>query len=176
MDDESTPTPWARATIARGTITLNPWSPHLVRGGPLQMVLDRLDGVVLADLTSHFDEDEEELIVRFVSPSPHPPEAVDALVAWAGTVGYRRAWLPGRVVDLEAPGGPIGAASVDCPTCGLTWRDETPEFWRHVYTAGAFPAFCVACGGSLPEWHVEEDAGAVAPGVEEAVELSPRRG
>ena len=157
--EETLQYPWARATIAGDTITLNPWAPHLARGGPLGMVLERLDGVVLADLFTNGDEEDEELLVRFVSPAPPSDDAIDTLLGWAQTVNYRRVWLPDRVVDLVASGA-LGTAEVRCPTCRLVWRDRSPEFWAAVHAAGAFPSMCVACGGSLPEWGVVRPDGA----------------
>jgi len=136
------------------TLTLNPWSPLLVRGWPVAMVLHRLDGAVIADLFSAGDEEDQELVVGFVSPRPRPERAIDTLLGWAATVGSRRVWLLGRVVDLDPPAHGLGAAKVRCPTCGLQWRDESPKFWHRVRCAGAFPGLCVGCGGSLPEWRV----------------------
>ncbi len=154
MSEAAAETPWCRATIAGGAVTLNPWNPRLIRGGPPAMVLERLGGdVAIADLFAA-GEEGEEIVVRFVSRSPRPEVAVEALLAWARTVGYRRVWLPDRVVDLEPERERPRVAEVVCPTCGLEWRDDAPEFWCRVYSAGAFPGFCAACGGSLPEWRV----------------------
>ena len=148
--------PWCRATIAGSTVTLNPWSPTLIRGGPLAMTLDRLEasGVVLVDLYADGEPGDEELTVRYVSHSPRSEEAEDTLVAWAQTVGYRRIWLPDRVLDLEPAEAEVGVAETRCPTCRLEWRDDTVEFWGSVRSACAFPGYCMACGGSLPEWQV----------------------
>jgi hypothetical protein len=161
-DDSTDDLPWCRATIARGTVTLNPWSPALITRGPASMVFEDLAETAIADLRT-LGDDDSELLVRFVSRSPRPACAIDTLVAWAGTVGYRRIWLADRVVDLDVPDRELGLAEVTCPTCGLEWRDDTPEFWGHVHRAGAFPGFCMACGGSLPEWEVRtrRDAGSV---------------
>jgi hypothetical protein len=148
------PQPWCRATIADGTITLNPWTPYLIRSGPQAMVLERLDGVVLADLFTEGEPGEEELTVRYVCRSPRSGQAEDALIAWAATVGYRRIWLPTRVMDLDPAACELGVAATRCPTCHLEWRDETADFWGGVRAAGAFPGYCLACGGSLPEWRV----------------------
>jgi hypothetical protein len=159
MDDDRL-LPWCRATIAGDAVTLNPWTAQLVRGGPAAMSLERLHdtGVALADLFADGEPGEEEVIVRYVAQSPRSAATDAALVAWAQTVGYRRVWLPGRVADLDVAAAPLGTAETACPTCGLTWRDDTPEFWRSVRHAGAFPGFCLACGGSLPEWRVVEPA------------------
>jgi hypothetical protein len=148
--------PWCRATIRDGALTLNPWTPQLVRTGPAAMALEALRdrGTALADLYAEGDPGDEELFVRYVART-RTQEADEALLAWAQVVGYRRVWLPGRVVDLdrvdEAVGGP---AETTCGTCGLAWRDDTPEFWTQVRRVGAFPGFCLACGASLPEWRV----------------------
>jgi hypothetical protein len=168
MDDDRL-MPWCRATIAGDAVTLNPWTPQLIRGGPAAMSLAPLEatGVALADLYAEGEPGEEELVVRYVAPSPRPQDADAALVAWARTVGYRRVWLPEAVVDLDVAGAPVGAAATACPTCGLTWRDESPEFWRGVRRAGAFPGWCPACGGSLPEWRVVAAAPTGAPGTQD---------
>ena len=149
--------PWCRATIAGGKVTLNPWAPSLVRGGPAAMVLRDLAGrgIALADLHAEGEPLEEELLVRYVADT-RTTEADEALVRWAHVTGYVRIWLPGRVVELEPATAPCGPAATTCPTCGLRWHDGTPEFWAGVRRAGAFPAFCVACGGSLPEWEPED--------------------
>jgi hypothetical protein len=170
--------PWCRATIAGDALTLNPWTPQLIRGGPAAMSLERLHatGVALADLYAEGEPGDEELFVRYVGRSPRTAATDAALLAWARTVGYRRVWLPGRVVDLDVADAPVGPAETACPTCGLEWRDDTPEFWHGVRRAGAFPGYCLACGGSLPEWRVPPDEGKEAPtGAQEAQDLLPSR-
>ena len=159
MDDLADDLPWCRATIAGGTVTLNPWTPQLIRGGPAAMTLERLEdhGVVLVDLLSDGEPGEEELTVKYVSRSPRSADAEEVLIAWARTVGYVRIWLPDRIVDLDPADVPLGVAEITCPTCKLDWRDDTAEFWMRVRGAGAFPGFCLACGGSLPEWHVAHE-------------------
>ncbi|MDP9384213.1 MAG: hypothetical protein M3P50_03085, partial [Actinomycetota bacterium] len=153
MPHAAAETPWWRATIAAGTVTLNPWTPRLIRGGPAAMVLERLGDVAIADFFAT-GADGDEVLVRFVSRSPRPEGAAEAVLDWARATGHRRVWLPDRVADLEPAGDRLCVAEVRCPTCGLEWRDETPEFWCGVHAAGAFPGFCAACGGSLPEWRV----------------------
>jgi hypothetical protein len=163
MADDPLPHPWARATIARGTVTLNPWYPALLRGGPAGMALGRLArrGVALADLTAEGEPYQEELLVRYVGAT-RTPEADAALLDWAQLVGYRRVWLPDRVADLDPVEPDLGAAETACRTCRSTWRDEGPEFWDGVRHAGAFPSFCPACGSSLPEWRVRRRAAGAA--------------
>jgi hypothetical protein len=59
--------PWARAVIRDGRVTLNSWSSSLMTGGPVRAVLRPLlaDGVVLADLASEScDDGRDELVVR----------------------------------------------------------------------------------------------------------------
>ena len=155
MDEHGHASPWCRATIAGGTITLNPWTPALIRGGPAGMALAPLRerGIALADLTAEGEPYEEELFVRYVRQT-RTPEADATLLAWAQTVGYLRVWLPDRVVALDRVSAELGVAEVSCRTCGLTWQDDGPDFWQCVRGAGAFPAFCLACGSSLPEWSV----------------------
>lgn len=151
--------PFARATIAGGSVTLNAWAPGLISGGPARGLLERLpEGTTLADLEIDRRPEGNELIVRFVTPAR--AEAEEALVAWAQTVGYRRIWLPGRVVEPESDAGLAGRAAVECPTCGARWSDDSPDFIAATRDRGWFPAACCACGGSLPEWHAEDETGA----------------
>ena len=156
MQHDDRPMPWCRATIAQDTVTLNPWTPQLIRGGPASMTLERLAGaeVALADLTAEGDPGDEELFVRYVPRSPRTERSDAALLAWAATVGYRRVWMPERVVDLDPGAEPIGLAETTCRCCRLLWRDDSDDFWHGVRQAGAFPGFCMACGASLPEWRV----------------------
>ena len=143
----STDHPAYRAAIGDGQITLNRWSRSLLSGGPQPAGMRTID-VALADLRLLGDE-------LIVSPVPHASwdaDAEAALLAWAMVVGYRRAWLPDRVVALDAEPAALTRARVRCPTCGATWEDETVVFWERVRRAGGFPGICLACGGSLPEW------------------------
>jgi hypothetical protein len=154
--------PFARATITARRITLNPWRPGLIDGGPTGMLLRPLArrGVVLADLIA--DHEEREIIARFVPRDSATEQARDALARWAAQVGWRRLWLDERVVDLADGDAAIGGcARAVCPTCGLHWMDERPEFWDHVREDGWFPAHCLACGGSLPEWDAAGNASPV---------------
>src|SRR5436309_13045107 len=94
--------PFARATITARKITLNPWRPSLIDGGPGGMLIRPLArrGVVLADLVA--DNEQRELIVRFVPRDSATEPARSALVHWAAQVGWRRIWLDDRVLDLDA--------------------------------------------------------------------------
>ena len=164
MEHEDTiANPWCRATIAAGVITLNPWSPALIRGGPAAMALERLAerGVTLADLFAEGDPGDEELFVRYVARLG-TEQSDAALLAWARTVGYVRAWLPDRVVELDPCDVDRGLAETTCTTCGLEWRDDTDGFWNCVLAGGAFPGSCLACGASLPEWRIVGDATAAS--------------
>lgn len=150
--------PWCRATVAAGVVTLNPWSPALIRGGPAAMSLERLadGGVALADLCAEGDPGEEELFIRYVARL-RTEESDATLLQWAQTVGYLRVWFPDRVVELDPCEVRRGLAETTCTTCGLEWRDDTDSFWNCVLTGGAFPGSCLACGASLPEWRVVTD-------------------
>jgi hypothetical protein len=160
MPHEDRPNPWCRATITARAITLNRWTPALIRGGPRGMVLDRLGGrgVTIADLARADGPGGGELLVDPVTRGGWTA-AEPTLLGWAATAGYRRVWLPDRVLDLDVAGADVGCASVTCPTCGLPWHDDTVEFWELVRREGAFPGFCLACGGSLPEWTVAVRSG-----------------
>jgi len=154
--------PWARAVIRHGRITLNPWSPSLMSGGPARSVLARLRhaGTVIADLRSQLhDSGGEELIVEWVPAGAATAAAEAALLAWAERVGYVRIWLPDRVVDLADTLFAGGRAATTCPTCGLVWDDESADFWAMVRSQGFFPAACPVCNGSLPEWQRLDEAG-----------------
>ena len=153
-------TPWARAVIRAGLITLSEWTPGLVRCGPAAAALDALaEDTALFDLTRIGDAGDE-LIVTCVTGAAET--AREAIVAWAVTVGYRRLWLTDSVVDLEPACTPLETAAVSCPTCGLRWKDHTPGFWVMVRNCGAFPSNCPACGGRMPQWQtVSETAGVV---------------
>ena len=153
----STDHPACRAAIRDGQITLNRWSRSLLSGGPERAGMRTIDAA-LADLRLLGDE-------LVVSPVPHAPweaEAEAALLAWAVAVGYRRAWLPDRVVELDGEPVTLTRARVRCPTCSATWEDETVIFWERVRRAGGFPGICLACGGSLPEWRCRGSARANA--------------
>jgi hypothetical protein len=149
MDPE--PEPFLRATITQDRITLNPPLRGTITGGPASMTLGRLEGVVLVDLR-HAGEDDDELVASV--PTNAPPMTAAArrtLTRWAALVGYRRLWLPDRVLELDPPGSRRTAA-VECPTCTATWSDGSDSFWATVHANGHFPGYCPACGGSLPEW------------------------
>lgn len=148
-----TESPFARAAIRDGVITLHAWSPRLIRGGPRVGTLDSLSAA-LADLSCTGDND---LIVTPVIRGQLNGSAAAALALWAGTVGYRRLWLPGQIIDLDDRPALIGCVAVRCPTCSAHWRDAQVEFWEHVREQGAFPGRCMACGGVLPEWELVHD-------------------
>jgi hypothetical protein len=139
--------PACRAAISDGQITLNRWSRSLLSGGPERAGMHTVD-VALADLRLLGDE----LVVSPVPRAPWNAEAETTLLAWSADVGYRRVWLPERVVDLADELAALARARVRCPTCGASWEDETVVFWEHVRRDGWFPGVCLACGGSLPEW------------------------
>jgi len=146
-----------RATIADGAITLNPPLSGTITGGPASMTFTRLRGVAIVDLR-FTGEDDDELVATVPPNAPRLDRAARRVLAdWAALVGYRRLWLPDRVVELEPP-PPVGAASVRCPTCTSVWADDSARFWTVVRESGHFPGFCPACGGSLPEWRLAPGA------------------
>jgi hypothetical protein len=149
--------PFSRAAITPHSVTLNPWRPSLIRGGPGGACLRglRRRRLVLADLTKL---DEHELLVTFVPRTTGCSWARERLLEWARTVGYRRIWLDDAVIDVADALAGTGRAAVCCPTCGLRWEDEGPDFWGVVRQSGWFPASCPACGGSLPEWMPAQQA------------------
>lgn len=161
MSEYEPSVPFARATIRPQTVILNRWNPTPIGLGPRNRLLDDLDDeIVIADLTIERREDANELIV-----APVAGWLVDAplarMVRWARDAGYQRVWLNDRVVDLGPADSPLGPATTSCPTCGITWSDRSPEFLLGVRRSGFFPPVCLACGGSLPKWEVEQES----PGV-----------
>ena len=93
-------------------MTLNRWTPTLLGLGPEAAGFRTLNAA-LADVRFH----EDEIIVTPVPRAPWDAGAEEAILAWAPTAGYRRVWLPQRVVTFDAP-PPLGYARVDCPSCG----------------------------------------------------------
>ena len=155
MQEVAERVPWARAVVRDGRVTLNPWSPSLVSGGPGRALLGGLParGVAVADLCSELrDDGREELIIRWLPDGAASGPARDALLDWAELVGYRRVWLPDEVVDLAGATTRLGRVATTCPTCGSRWDDESAEFWAMVLAQGHFPGQCPICNGSLPEW------------------------
>jgi len=146
--------PLFRAIIKGDVLTLVP-PYNAVRGSEdIRRHLEQPvnSGLALADLTTDPRTDgRKDLIV-----APHgevSENAQEVLVRWAEAVGYRRVWLPDRVVDLDFP--PLYVAEVTCPTCGFHQRGEGIEFWASIRDRGSFPGMCELCGGILPQWHVE---------------------
>jgi hypothetical protein len=150
----TTDAPTCRATIRDGLVTLNRWTPGLFGPGP-EPAAFRTIVAALADLRI----DGDELIVTPVPRTQWTADAEAAILGWAPAVGYRRVWLPSRVVTFGDPAPPLGCAAVTCPTCGATWEDGSAGFWERVRSDGWFPARCPACGGSLPEWSVTHGGG-----------------
>ena len=140
--------PTCRAAIRDGRLTLNRWTPRLLGGlGPEPAGFRTID-VALADLRML----DDEVVVTPVPRAPWSEAAEDIILVWAALVGYRRAWLPSRVVAFDDLLAPIVTAAADCPTCGAHWADASVDFWHRVRRDGWFPPTCLACGGSLPEW------------------------
>lgn len=155
-DEEQTepdPTPTWRATIRRDKLMLTAWAPWLITGGPLGTLLPARarSGVTIADLTVH-GADEDEVSARFLVRAKSAEAADELLIDWAGKVGYRRVWLPDRLVEIERDPEAIDSASVRCDVCHAKWSDATPEFWLLVHDAKAFPKWCPVCGCELPQW------------------------
>ena len=153
MQETLDPVPWARAVIRDGRITLNPWKPGLMTGGPDRPILAglRTTGTMIADLACPAPE---ELVVRWIPDGSQEGAAAETLLRWAERTGYTRVWLPDRVVDLGDSLFSGGRAEITCPTCRLEWDDESPDFWATVRSNGFFPATCPVCNGSLPEWEL----------------------
>jgi hypothetical protein len=151
---ESEP-PDFRATLRRdGLVRLVDWGPWLAAGGPLHTLLDARGraGVGIADLTVVRDDEGAaiELVVDFRCGDR--PAHRQALAAWATSVGYRRLWMDGDVVELApAPGG---RAETRCSGCRVRLVDADASFWDFARRRGAFPNVCCLCGADLPQWTV----------------------
>jgi hypothetical protein len=150
MDRES---PDFRATVRRdGVVRLVDWGPWLADSGPLYTLIDgrARAGVAIADLTVVRDDKDVavEVIVDFRCGGASAHRR--ALCGWAASVGYRRIWLAGEVVDLEPVAG--GAAQTRCTGCRARLVDAGESFWAFVRERGAFPAACLLCGSDLPQW------------------------
>jgi len=109
-------------------------------------------GVTIADLATSGDDDSGELTVTFLAAGD--PGAEEALTRWAGLVGYRRIWFPDRVVDVGNGPRFMDKASVTCPGCRHVWTGGGRGFWIGIMSRRAFPAFCLLCGGDLPQWEL----------------------
>ncbi len=157
FDEEDEPDhlgpPDFRATIHDGELLVTNWAPYLLNGGgPYhRMVRERAAaGVTIADMWLNGDE-TAELIVEYLALADRR-RADRLLTRWAKAVGYDRLWLPDRLVTFES-GRPLGSAQVVCPTCGMVWEDEGPDFWNAVRSSGRFPTLCALCNSDLPQWH-----------------------
>ena len=148
--------PTWRATITRSRLTLTNWAPFLITNGPLGNLFDgrRRAGVTIADLTVL---DEDEISVRYWSEGGDREEANEVLLTWAEDVGYKRCWLPDRIIaELRHVPERFSRATVRCPTCRARWSDGTPEFWATVRKSRVFPKWCPMCGCEMPQWTVAE--------------------
>lgn len=149
-----------RATITGGNLTLVVWHDNLFRPtGPAgHYFRGRQRGVVIADLTVIRDDEAgtpEELIVDVLSGRLEGGRRRQ-LLEWAASLGYRRLWLPGEVVEppreVDHAGDVVGTR---CVACRSRWQDDGFDFWEMVRRWGHFPMACPVCGCDLPQWSVE---------------------
>lgn len=147
-----------RITIRGEVARLVDWGPWLTRCGPMGTLLHARGraGVAIADLTIVREEDVAAEIVADVLTGDGP-DARRALCDWAASVGYRRIWLPGEVVDL--PPFTCGEASARCTGCRVVLTDGGADFWLGVRHLGRFPSICPLCGSDLPQWSVRQTTG-----------------
>jgi hypothetical protein len=150
-----------RATLRRdGRLTMTGWMPGLAENGPAGVHFRSRErtGIAIADLRLVRDHSgQREVLVEFMAAGKAQHAAQAALCSWARHTGYRRVWLPNGPIEIEPP-GPIATASVTCPTCLATWSDSTVAFWAQVERNGYFPMICPACGHTLPQWDVSDEA------------------
>ena len=150
--DEPPGHPTYRATIVGERITVIHWVPFLASGPLHRPILREREqaGVTIADLTVLGEGTDRELVVKFLARGGGDPVR-RKLSRWAAETGHRRIWFPDRVVELKPPSR-FGTAATTCSNCGLTYREDEPEFWAMVRENGTFPTYCLVCGGDLPQW------------------------
>lgn len=140
--------PHFRATIAGRRPTMIFWHPGLIsRFGSGRQHFESRDraGVCIALVTILRHEDSPELVVKVLSRGRL--DALDVLLGWAATIGYRRVWLPDRVVELNGAGSAVGTrVGTRCPSCRSRWRTRSPSSgWPCVSGATSPPpARCAA--------------------------------
>jgi hypothetical protein len=148
-----------RATHRNGRLIVLPHHGGLAtHDSVLSMLGDPADdGLMIANLGESEISGEPgawELTVTLVTLSEPPEEAEEALVEWATNVGYRRVWLPGRVVNCEPASSFLNRATCECGTCGKTWHQSGRAFWENVLELRSLPSYCLICGGDLQGWRV----------------------
>ncbi len=148
-------TPTYRASVRNGRLSLTDWDPVLLSQTMLNAGIPGLSErqATIVDLII-VGEEEDELIAVLSDQRDEVKTAVQVLLAWAGFVGYRRIWLPDRVVNIEPSPDQIGVATLTCPTCLSEFSAEGPDFWLGIRKAKSFPKFCLACGCEAPQWDV----------------------
>ena len=157
FDDEPDPDgppgdPDYRATVVGPRLTVVHWMEYL-HVSPIHRAMLRereAAGVTMADLTVLGEGGARELVVRLLAHGGGR-DAERLLARWAAATGHVRLWLPERVIALRPPSR-FGAVTATCPTCGVSWREQDPQFWAGVQAVGRFPTYCLLCGGDLPQW------------------------
>lgn len=158
--DAGVPRTRFRATYRDGRLLVLPRGDGLAEQGPILTMLEGsgCQGLVIADLAESSDNGPLggwELTVTVLTPDELSREAEAAILGWAGNVGFRRAWLPDRVVKLGARRSFHSKARVHCENCGQNWRNSGRRFWQGVTHNRSFPTYCLLCGADLPAWEVE---------------------
>jgi hypothetical protein len=144
-----------RVTLRRdGLVRLVDWDPWLARGGPLHTLLDARGraGVCIADLTVIRDDEGAAVELVVDLRCGDRPSHRQTIATWATSVGYRRLWMDGEVVELAPTPG--GRAETRCSSCRVRLVDADASFWNFVRQHGAFPSSCCLCGADLPQWAV----------------------
>ncbi len=162
------PRPRFRATWRNGRLLILPHHKGLAEQGPVSTVLGGgghdHQRLLVADLAESEGTGPEgragwELTVIPLTAERPGAEAIEALLAWSADVGYRRVWLPDRVVTHPSLGAFYSRAKVRCGSCGTIWRNGGHDFWSRVTKYRCFPIYCQLCGGDLPVWEVERHEG-----------------
>jgi hypothetical protein len=161
--DAGVPRPRYRATHRDGRLMIISHCDALAPEGPVLTMLENSDrsDLLIADLAESVDGGRSrtwELTVTVLTPGEPSEEAEESILTWAGNVGFRRAWLPDRVIPLEGRPSFRSKASVRCENCGHTWRNRGRGFWSQVRKYRGFPPGCLLCGADLPVWEVEAPA------------------
>jgi hypothetical protein len=151
--------PRFRATHRNGRLTVLPHHDGLAEhSAVLTMLNEPTEGeLTIADLGESEIAGKPggwEMTVTVLTLGHPSPQAEHALVEWATDVGYRRVWLPDRVVTCQLQHSFLSGATAQCETCGQTWHQSGRSFWTHVAKRRSFPTYCLICGADLASWRI----------------------
>jgi len=161
------PSPFATVVVRGGLVFLQPWN-RVDRS-----IFDKSHGAAQAASTSAkgvfdlsrrtSDDGDRELFVLPLNGRVPTSLEMNALIAFAESTGYRRAYVP--TDDLLGPAElsgliPFGTtATSHCATCGYEVSDDSYELFKFVAFFGCWPSNCPACNSnSVAQWSVAQDS------------------